>query len=121
MYAQPMAMNVVLFLILIITLAFSDKTYINKYDFALHKSIYKLVDSGTLKHDDANAKCAELLDYSGHLARFETMAELEAVSREVLARHIGEHFVYWVGGDPVLDNTTAIARLFHGIAKKAGG
>ena len=62
---------------------FTDKTYVNKYDFALNSSLYKLVDSQMLGHDEANATCAKLLDNTGHLAQFETLAELEAVSREV--------------------------------------
>ena len=49
-----------------------------------------------------------LLDDSGSLAEFETWDELEAVSREVLARHSGEHFVYWVGGDPLAESSASV-------------
>ena len=48
------------------------------------------------------------MDNSGSLAEFETWDELEAVSREVLARHTGEHFIYWVGGDPLDENSTSV-------------
>ena len=49
-----------------------------------------------------------MLDNSGSLAEFETWDELEAVSREILARHNKGHFIYWVGGDPLDKNSTSV-------------
>ena len=72
------------------------------------------MDDELLEHDAAKSRCSTLLDNSGSLAKFETWQELEAVSREVLARHSGEHFVYWVSGDPINKNSTDIAHNITG-------